>query len=211
MKKILLIGDSIRTGYDVYTRMAFEGRANVYFPDENCRFTGYIIRHLYDWKNQLELADDIDLVHWNAGLWDDLVMPDGKVHTTIDVYKENIERICNIIKMFFPRAKMIFATSTPVQEHLFGDLKRYNKDTEEYNAAAVEIVKKHGGYINDLYTLMSNAPAEYHSDMTHYFTKEGTRLITNQVVSCIEDILGIEGKALDYDKLFADNEDVVGI
>ncbi len=211
MKKILLIGDSIRMGYDTYTKMAFENSAEVYFPGDNCRFTGYIIRHLYDWKNELGLNDDIDLVHWNAGLWDDLVMLDGKHHTSLEVYKENIGRICNIIKILFPKAKMIFATSTPVQEELFTVCKRYNKDTESYNAAAIEIVKKYGGETNDLYTLMNNAPVEYHSDFVHYYTKEGTRLITNQVVNCIEKVLGIKGKALDYDKLFAKKENVIGI
>lgn len=41
----------------------------------------------------------------------------------------------------FPAAKMIFATSTPVQEEFFTVCKRYNKDTEVYNAAAIGIVK----------------------------------------------------------------------
>ncbi|MBQ7976828.1 MAG: SGNH/GDSL hydrolase family protein [Clostridia bacterium] len=211
MKIILLIGDSIRLGYDTYTKMAFENSAQVYFPKDNCRFTGYIIRHLYDWKNELNLGDEIDLVHWNAGLWDDLVMLDGKKHTSLEVYKENVDRICNIIKILFPNAKMIFATSTPVQEELFTVCKRYNKDTEAYNAAAIEIVKKHGGEINDLYTLMNNAPVEYHSDLTHYYTKEGTKLITNQVINCIEKALDIESKSLDYDKLFAKKEEIIGI
>ena len=170
-----------------------------------------LIRHLYDWKNVLGLSDDVDLVHWNAGLWDDLVMLDGKHHTSIELYKENIERICNIIKILFPHSKMIFATSTPVQEELFTVCKRYNRDTEAYNSAAIEIVKKYGGEINDLYTLMKNAPVEYHSDLTHYYTKEGTRLITTQVVNCIEKALGIKGVALDYDKLFAKEEEVIGI
>lgn len=33
MKKILLIGDSIRMGYDKYVKLAFEGEAEVYYPD----------------------------------------------------------------------------------------------------------------------------------------------------------------------------------
>lgn len=33
---------------------------------------------------------------------------------------------------------------------------------------------------------MNNAPIEYHSDLTHYYTKEGTKLITDRVVKCIE-------------------------
>ena len=70
--KILLIGDSIRKGYDEYIRMVFDGIAEVYYHDENSRFTTYIIRQLYEWKSLIGCGDDVDLVHWNAGLWDDL-------------------------------------------------------------------------------------------------------------------------------------------
>ena len=123
MKKILILGDSIRQGYDKYVKMAFQDVAEVYYPSDNCRFSAYIVRHLIDWKKQLECGDDVDLVHWNAGLWDDLVMQDGDHHTPIEMYKYYIDRVCKIIKLLFPKAKMIFATSTPVQEELF--MKRF--------------------------------------------------------------------------------------
>ena len=35
MKKILLLVDSIRKGYDKYVKIAFGGVAEVYFPEEN--------------------------------------------------------------------------------------------------------------------------------------------------------------------------------
>ena len=209
--KILLLGDSIRKGYDKYIKMAFEGVAEVYYPDENCRFTSYIIRQLYEWKNLVGCGDDVDLVHWNAGLWDDIIMFDGKPLIPIEVYKENIDRICKLLKMLFPNAKMIFATSTPVIEEMFTTHKRYNKITEEYNAAAIEIVKKHGGIINDLYSVMRNTPNEYHSDMTHYYTKDGTKVITEQVRRSIENSVGIKGVDLDYDELFSKENDIEGM
>ena len=81
MKKIVLLGDSIREGYDKYVKYAFEGTAKVYYPKENCRFASYILRHLPDWKRDFGECDDVDLVHWNAGLWDDLVMADGRNYT----------------------------------------------------------------------------------------------------------------------------------
>lgn len=206
--KILLIGDSIRKGYDEYVKKAFEGIAEVYYPEENCRFTSYIIRQLYEWKMSLDCGDDVDLVHWNSGLWDDLIMVDDRPLISLDSYKENIERICQMIKILFPKAKMIFATSTPVIEEKFTLYKRYNKTTQEYNAAAVAIVRSCGGEINDLYATMLNAPKEYHSDITHFYTKEGTRLISEQVKKCIETALGIKGRELDYDALFAPQESI---
>ena len=38
MKNVLLVGDSIRMGYDKAIRSTLNGKANVYFPEENCLF-----------------------------------------------------------------------------------------------------------------------------------------------------------------------------
>lgn len=202
MKKILLIGDSIRQGYSHYVRLAFEGVAEIYEPQENCRFTTYILRSLLDWKNELKCGDDVDLIHWNAGLWDDLILPDGKPLITLDQYKENVERISDMLEVLFPKANVIFATSTPVREEMFKTYKRYNRDTETYNEAACEIVRKHGGSINDLYTLLKGVPDTYHSDMTHFYTKDATKIISNQIIAHIEKALDIKSKTLDYNELF---------
>ena len=159
----------------------------------------------------MKCGDDVNCVHWNAGLWDCLILEGGEYLTPIEIYKYYIERICKEIERLFPKAKVIFATSTPVLEELFTEDKRYNRDVEAYNAAALEIVKRHGFFVDDLYEITKNAPREYHSDMTHYYTKDGTRLITNRVVQSIEECLGIKGNEPDYDKLFADAEDIKGI
>lgn len=215
--KIVLIGDSIRAGYDKYVKMAFENVAEVYYPQGNCRFTAHVLRHLRDWKEEMGCGEDVDLVHWNAGLWDNLILMDGRNHTEIETYKENVKRICRIISMLFPKAKIIFATSTPVDEAIFQEkyemtgLMRWNKDTERYNQAACEIVRSLGGEINDLYNLLVDRQGEYHSDQTHYYTKEGTRVITNQVVDCIEKALNIKAKPLDYEQLFEKKNDVIGM
>lgn len=217
MKKIILIGDSIRQGYDKYVKMAFEGVAEVYYPADNCRFTAYILRHIGEWKEKMQCGDDVDLVHWNAGVWDNLILMDGRNHTEIDVYRTNVERICQFIKILFPNAKTIFATSTPVDEILFKakfkkqKIMRLNSDTEIYNQAAIDIVRKYGGDINDLYGLLKDKQTEYHSDQTHFYTKEGTRVITNQVIEHIEKALEIRANPLDYDLLFDRKEDAIGM
>lgn len=36
MKNVVLIGDSIRIGYDKTIKSELEGKANVFFPEENC-------------------------------------------------------------------------------------------------------------------------------------------------------------------------------
>lgn len=212
MKKILLLGDSIRMGYDKYVKMALEDVAQVCYPVANCRFTAFLLRHLSEWVEETGYGDETDLVYWNAGLWDNLLLADGLPHIPLDMYEANVDRICNMLRILAPHAQIIFATSTPVQEELFtGRFKRSNRDTEQYNLAAAEIVKRHGGQVDDLYTLAKNAPVSYHSDQTHFYTKEGKRLFTEHVVATLENALDIKGKPLDFDALFTETKDIVGI
>lgn len=211
MKKILLIGDSIRQGYDKYIKMMFDGVAEVYYPAENCRFSTYIVRSLHEWKDKLACGDDVDLIHWNAGLWDDLRLLDGEPLVTLEDYARNVERIYSLMELLFPKAKIIFATSTPVQEELFTTCKRYNAETERYNAEAVRISLAHGASINDLYATVKDMPKSYYSDLTHLYTKDGTALVTEQVRRSIESVLAIKGADLDYEELFSKKRDVLGV
>lgn len=210
MKKVLLLGDSIRQGYEKYVSMAFEDTAQVFSPKDCGRFAAYTLRYIGVWKAQLKCGD-VDLVHWNAGLWDCLRLADGLTQTDLPVYRDYLHRICNGLDRLFPNAVKVFATSTAVQEHLYGVLKRYNRDIETYNAAALEVVREHGARINDLYEVTRNAPPEYYSDSTHFNTKEGTRLVTEPVISCIEQALDIKAKKLDYDALFTKQTEIIGI
>ena len=206
MKNILLLGDSIRVGYDKSVKETLEGYANVYFLAENCRFAAYVLRTLPDWITQCGLkGEEYDLVHWNAGLWDCLRLYGEDVQTPIDIYAYYIDRVCIRLKKLFPNAEFIFATSTSVQEEkMHNDFKRYNKDIEEYNRVAVEIVKKHGFEVDDLYAVSVTLPEEAHSDPVHYYTPIGTEAFTNQVVSCITESLGIKGDFVYSEKLHTD-------
>lgn len=198
-------------GYDKYVKLAFKNIAEVIYPEENCRSSAYVLRSIFFWKEWLKLNEDIDVIHWNAGLWDALCLLDCKPHISLEQYKENVERICFHFKKLFSKAKIIFATSTPVQEKLFGELKRFNKNTEIYNEAACEIVKRNNGSINDLYTLMKNCPISYHSDQTHYYTREGTEVIANAVINSICQELNIESPKLNYMECYNCVDDFLGM
>ena len=212
MKKIILIGDSIRKGYDTAVRKAFEGSAEVLWPDENCRFSAYVLRYLPIWYDELGLNGEEDAVHWNTGLWDCLRIADGQVLTPLPAYRENMERICRQLRAFFPRAEIVFATSTPVLEEGYtGTYKRYNRETEIYNEAALEIGARHGFPVDDLYAAAKDAPREFHSDMTHYYTKEGTRLLAGRVIASLEERLGLKAAEPDYDALFEEQKKILGI
>ncbi|MBO5908556.1 MAG: SGNH/GDSL hydrolase family protein [Clostridia bacterium] len=181
MKKVLLIGDSIRVGYDKAVKKSLEGKVDVYFPDENCRFACYVLRYLNEYQ-YLSSDGKFDIVHWNAGHWDTLRQYEEEPNTPIDIYAYYIDRICARIKKLFPDAKVVFATSTRVTEGL---PYRRNEDIRKYNAVAIEIVKKYGFLVNDLYAISEDLPDEALSDDVHYYTPMGTEALSNAVISCI--------------------------
>ena len=161
MKKILLIGDSIRLGYDKYVKDALDGVAEVYYPNDSARFSQYTLRYLSDWKVENGWDADIDLVHWNTGLWDVLEMYGEGPISNPTQYSETIGKIQRQIKILFPNAKQVFATNTSVIEEKYGPTrKRRNSVIEQYNEIATEALSETGCLINDLYTLTKFAPVE---------------------------------------------------
>lgn len=196
MKNILLIGDSIRIGYDGYVKESLQKVANVYYPDCNCMYAEHVLRNMHEWKMQLGIGE-LDAVHFNAGLWDTLRIYGDEPITKLDVYADYIERIVKRIKFLFPEAKIIFATSTPCIEErfIFGFEHRNNADVEEYNKRASEIVLKYGGIVNDLYDLLKDKQ-DLHSDQTHYYTAKGTEVIGGQVINVLCDALNLDKNKL---------------
>ena len=193
MKNVLLIGDSIRQGYDKSVKASLEGIAQVHFPAENCRFSAYVLRYIADYIKKAD-CENIDVVHWNAGLWDCIRQFGEEPNMPIEFYKYFIDRISVRIKKFCPNAKVIFATSTTVQTGKMDPevFIRYNDEIKRYNDVAVEIAKKHGFEINDLYELSKALPEEAHSDKVHYYTKLGTQAFTKQVLRYISKALELE-------------------
>ncbi len=191
MKNVLLIGDSIRAGYDKAVKKTLEGVANVCFPEENCRFASYVLRYVHEYK-ALFNGEDVDVVHWNAGLWDCLRLLGEDPHTPLQVYAYYIERICTRIKKVYPNAKVIFATSTSVlQDKMPDGFKRYNSEIEEYNRVAAEVVSKYGFSVNDLYSVSASLPEEAHSDSVHYYTPMGTEAFANKVLTYVASALDL--------------------
>ena len=68
MKKIVLIGDSIRQiGYGRPVAERLSGEYEVWQPGENCRFAKYTLRGLFDRRGDMK---ESRIVHRNNGLWD---------------------------------------------------------------------------------------------------------------------------------------------
>lgn len=193
MKKIVLLGDSIRMGYDKYVKEALADSAQVFYPPDNCRFAVHLLRYTHEWKAKGEWGDDVDLVHWNAGLWDMLELFGDEPLTSLSYYGEAIARIDKRLRMLFPKAKMVFATSTSVNEKIANpDFMRRNAVIEKYNAEALRVLSGTDTIINDLYSLTASFPNDYHSDFVHFYTPAATEQIGGKVLSVIGEILNID-------------------
>jgi hypothetical protein len=193
MKKILLIGDSICHGYKEPVRDALSDQAEVLFAPESGRFAEYILRQIHDWKRELKIGGDLDLIHWNAGLWDVLRLEGDEPLTPPECYAQFIRRIALMMKKLFPNAVQIFATSTPIQEEKYSTaFSRKNADIVKYNEIARAELEPLGVVINDLYPVIAAMPKEWYSDVTHFYTAPATELITNAVLESVTAELGLE-------------------
>lgn len=194
MKNIYLIGDSIRfgavgsDGYGMHVKEKLLGKANVYAPEENCRFAQYTLRYLHEWTSKVD-REKIDIVHWNNGLWDVLRLFGDEPLTDIETYGIMLKRIYKRIRFLFPNAKVIFALSTAVIEE-WGkpDFFRYNSEIEQYNTKACEVMEELGVEVNDLYSLTAAFDHSLHSDWVHFGT-EGSTILADKVIEvCMKGI-----------------------
>lgn len=197
MKKVVLIGDSTRMGYDKFIKESLAGVAEVYYAPENARFSTNTLRFAHDWKAKGEWPDDIDLVLWNVGLWDMLEMFGEEPLVPVEHYKYNIPRIDKRLRTLFPMAKIVFVTSVSVLEERYKPTARFrrrNSVIEEYNREALDALKDTDTKIFDLYTLTKDAPASYRTDEVHFYTDEGRAFVGGLVLDFITAELGISAE-----------------
>ena len=62
MKNLLLLGDSIRRGYDSFVQEKLAGRMNVFFSEDNGRFAQYTLRTLNNWVDALSLPESTSCI-----------------------------------------------------------------------------------------------------------------------------------------------------
>lgn len=182
MMKVLLIGDSIRLGYQPRVAKLLKGRAIVSGPEENCRFSAYTLFNLPVWVPD----EDFDVIQWNNGQWDTCHMPDGKIHTPLASYLEIQRRIAAILLK--KTRRLIFATTTPVWPEMFASgavYPRRNEEIRDYNRAAVDLFEGLGIEINDLHTpIMEDVKRYVSEDMVH-LSDAGSELCAGRVAAII--------------------------
>ncbi|MBT4269747.1 MAG: hypothetical protein HOD85_36530 [Deltaproteobacteria bacterium] len=176
--KVVLIGDSIRMGYQPLVAKKCE-KAEVWGPAQNCRHSLWALDHFQEWV----AAQEPDLLHVNFGIHDASLQPDGEHQIILPQYRLCLRRFIAKVKEL-EKTRMIWATTTPlytpdpekpmVQWHI-----RERAEIEAYNAAALEIVKGEGLVVNDLHDVIVR------SDFTKCLTEDGCHMteLGNEVLS----------------------------
>ena len=186
MKTILLIGDSIRMGYQEKVRQQLADWAYVQAPEKNGGTSENILAHLDQWV----LSRRADVVHINCGLHD--IKREFDQDTTavpLSVYTANVRSILTRL-LAETKATVVWALTTPVNQvwhHRNKPFDRFETDVAAYNKAASEICRELGVTTNDLYSVVVSAGADniLLEDGVH-FKPEGYALLGESVAECIK-------------------------
>jgi lysophospholipase L1-like esterase len=190
MKRIVLIGDSIRTGYQDKVRELLAGRAEVCPSEQNAGTSALVLAHLDEWAISLRP----DVVHVNCGLHD-IKKEFGQDTAAIPLgaYERNVRAILERLQAE-TEATVIWATTTPVNQewhHANKTFDRFEADVVAYNKVALGIAGELGIAVDDLYSAVMSVGADslLTEDGVH-FTPEGCRFLGERVAECIKGVLG---------------------
>ena len=191
LPRVLIIGDSIASGYTPHVAATLKGEATVIYRGTGT--TGHGLAALERWLGEGKW----DVIHFNWGLHDlcyrhpkskvygkrDKV--NGTIGTTLAQYEKNLDQLVVALKK--TGAKLIWAHTTVVPE---GEAGRFVGDDLKYNRVASGIMKKHGIAVNDLHALTEGFGKDLFSKAgdVHY-TAVGSRRIGDQVAAAIRTAL----------------------
>ena len=185
-KNVFLIGDSIRMGYCASTREALSDIAEVFYVKENCRNTQFVITSLNSWANMFSDPNCVDLVQFNCGHWDIARWRGGeKSLTSEDEYARNLQIIIDMLSELFPRAKLVFATTTTMNPSgQMGINPRTNVEISRYNEIAKTVASKNNIPVNDLFAVTKDWDSSYYKDYCH-FTDEANMALGQAVATTL--------------------------
>lgn len=196
MKKVLLLGDSIRMGYQRFVKEELEGECEVIFSPENGRFAAFT---MWQVNQMFKHNEGIDLVHWNNGYWDmNVEAPMQEAMHPIEEYLYYLRRIAKYIKA--QGAKVVFATTVPILKSgsapdltgTEGSIRFSNEWAIKYNDAAKILMKELGIPINDLYELCyDESKNHYKCEDRLHLSEEGSRRCAKRIAEVIREQLDL--------------------
>ncbi|MBC8233360.1 hypothetical protein H8E77_27750 [bacterium] len=200
MPLIVLIGDSIRMGYQRFVQEELCDEAEVWCPTQNGGTSSNVLAHLQECSLRSPtpsaygvISRNPDVVHLNCGLHDIKREFDAENNNVpIQEYRKNVEQILRTIKENI-QANVIWAMTTPVNEEWHHERKgfdRFESDVDAYNREAIQIAEKVGVRINNLYEVIMKSERDklLTKDGVH-FTEEGSELLGRAVAEAVRSCL----------------------
>ncbi len=187
---VFLIGDSIRKGYCKTVKNEMADVAEVFYVDDNCRNTQYVITRLEMWKNMFDDPSSVNIVHFNCGHWDVARWSGYEIPLTSEgEYARNIKMVIDLIRVKFPNAKLIFATTTCMNpDNLPCRNMRDNEIIARYNEIAVKVAEENDVLINDLNKLTRDFGSDCYKDSCHH-TEEAAAVVGKAVADKLKALL----------------------
>ncbi|MSU53258.1 MAG: SGNH/GDSL hydrolase family protein, partial [Opitutaceae bacterium] len=141
--------------------------------------TGYSLTKIDEWLGQGKW----DVIHFNFGLHDAKLPPEGVRHAAPADYEKNLRQL--VQRMKATGAKLIWATTTPVPKG--GNLapNRRFGDIATYNAIAARVMAENGVAINDLNAAIAPRIEKVGRTNDVHFSAEGSAFLAERVVRSV--------------------------
>jgi len=173
LPRVLLIGDSIATGYTEPARQRLAGKATVAAVPGNGFYTVLALTNLPNMLGQ----GNWDVIHFNWGL-NDL---EGR-RVRLPQYEANLRTLVTRLKQ--TGAKLVWCSTTPVPSGNVNSPRIYT-DVPEYNAVAEKVMRENNVPINDLYSFALPRLADLQLKEDVHFTPVGYAALGEQVAEQI--------------------------
>ena len=185
LPRVLLVGDSICNGDQEGVRERLKGKVNVsYWVSSYCATSAAYLPLLTIYLDEAKY----DVIHFNNGL--------HSCGTPVADYEKSYRAALQLIKAKQPKAKFVWASSTPLNTENAAMAEKVVQLNEAARRAA-DVV----GDIseNDLFTLMNPLERSAYWVDTHHYSNAGYELIASQVVERVSaarvcSALGLEGE-----------------
>jgi lysophospholipase L1-like esterase len=188
LPKILLIGDSIRMRYTPLVARALKGVARVIIIKENCEDSAKVRANVQKWLHKAG-PDQLRVIHINSGLHDiKRAYGSDRRQQPLSEYIDNWRWIISTLRAG-TCGQLVWATTTPVifeRHHAKKGFDRFEEDVDEYNKAALTIMKELQIPIDDLYgVIMRHGKERAIGEDGVHMTEAGNRALADAVTTAL--------------------------
>lgn len=178
---ILIIGNSITKGYTPKVEKALEGRAYVgRFSNSKCLGDPA----LFDELESVLRHNKFDIIHFNNGLH-------GAGYSE-EEYDKAFPKLIKLIRKYQPKAKLIWATTTPVRcgEGMTG-FTEFSDRVKVRNEIAMKHINKYGKImVDDLWSVVVDHPEYYAGGDGTHPVEAGWEALATRVTEVLTEALG---------------------